>query len=54
MPFHPDDDVVNRLENEAQVKALYDAVQTSGHELLIEIVPPKRLAAGPRRRWCAR
>ena len=47
VPFHPDDDVDNRLENEAQVKALYDAVQISGHELLLEIVPPKRLPAGP-------
>jgi 5-dehydro-2-deoxygluconokinase len=44
--FHPDDDVENRLENEAQVQALYDAVQASGHELLIEIVPPKRLPEG--------
>ncbi len=47
VPFHPDDDVGNRLENEAQVKALYDAVQASGHELLIEIVPPKRLPKEP-------
>ena len=47
VPFHPDDDVDNRLENEAQVKALYDAVQVSGHELLLEIVPPKRLPPGP-------
>jgi 5-dehydro-2-deoxygluconokinase len=46
VPFHPDDDVENRLENEAQVKALYDAVQASGHELLIEIVPPKTLPEG--------
>ena len=49
VPFHPDDDVDNRLENEAQVKALYDAVQVSGHELLLEIVPPKHLPAGPGR-----
>jgi 5-dehydro-2-deoxygluconokinase len=41
--FHPDDDVVTRLENEAQIRALYDAVQASGHELLLEIIPPKRL-----------
>jgi 5-dehydro-2-deoxygluconokinase len=41
--FHPDDDVERRLENEAQIKALYDAVQASGHELLLEIVPPKWL-----------
>ena len=47
VPFHPDDDVANRLENEAQVKALYDAVQMSGHELLIEIVPPKGLPPAP-------
>ncbi|MEO8675652.1 MAG: 5-dehydro-2-deoxygluconokinase [Casimicrobiaceae bacterium] len=47
VPLHPDDDVVNRLENEAQVRALYDAVQASGHELLIEIVPPKHLPQGP-------
>ena len=47
VPFHPDDEVGNRLENEAQVKALYDAVQESGHELLIEIVPPRRLPAEP-------
>src|SRR5206468_5363097 len=47
VPFHPDDDVGNRLENEAQVQALYDAVQASGHELLIEIVPPKSLPQGP-------
>ena len=49
VPFHPDDDVDNRLENEAQVRALYDAVQASGHELLIEIVPPKHLPHGPGR-----
>jgi 5-dehydro-2-deoxygluconokinase len=47
VPFHPDDDVANRLENEAQLRALYDAVQASGHELLIEIVPPKHLPRGP-------
>ena len=47
LPFHPDDDVANRLENEAQARSLYDAVQASGHELLLEIVPPKHLPAGP-------
>ena len=46
VPLHPDDDVVNRFENEAQVRALYDAVQASGHELLIEIVPPRHLPQG--------
>ncbi len=47
VPFHPDDHVANRLENEAQVRALYDAVQLSGHELLLEIVPPRHLPVGP-------
>ena len=45
--LHPDDEIGNRLENEAQVKALYDAVQTSGHDLLLEIIPSKRLPIGP-------
>jgi len=47
VPLHPDDEIVNRLENEAQVRALYDAVQASGHELLLEIVPPKPLPQSP-------
>jgi 5-dehydro-2-deoxygluconokinase len=41
--YHPDDAIENRLEQEAQVRALYDAVQASGHELLLEIVPPDSL-----------
>ena len=41
--YHPDDAIDNRLEQEAQVRALYDAVQASGHELMLEIVPPKSL-----------
>jgi 5-dehydro-2-deoxygluconokinase len=39
--FHPDDAIEHRLEQEAQIRALYDAVQASGHELLLEIIPPK-------------
>src|ERR1700674_3273776 len=41
--FHPDDTVDNRLEQETQIRTLYDAVQLSGHELLLEIIPPKHL-----------
>jgi 5-dehydro-2-deoxygluconokinase len=41
--FHPDDEIGNRLEQEAQIRALYDAVQASGHELLLEIIPPRSL-----------
>lgn len=45
--FHPEDDIANRLEQEAQVSALYDAVQASGHELLLEIIPPPELPRAP-------
>jgi len=41
--YHPDEALEARLENEAQVRALYDAVQASGHELLLEIIPPPNL-----------
>lgn len=39
--FHPDQSIDVRLENEAQIGALYEAVQASGHELLLEIIPPR-------------
>jgi 5-dehydro-2-deoxygluconokinase len=39
--YHPDEPVEQRLEQEAQLRALYDAVQASGHELLLEVIPPK-------------
>ncbi|MBP0944560.1 5-dehydro-2-deoxygluconokinase [Pseudomonas alliivorans] len=39
--YHPDDEPMLRLEQEAQIKALYDASKVSGHELLLEIIPPK-------------
>jgi 5-dehydro-2-deoxygluconokinase len=38
--FHPDDPVDLRLEQETQLQTLYDACQASGHELLIELIPP--------------
>jgi 5-dehydro-2-deoxygluconokinase len=41
--YHPEDDIDNRLEQEAQLRVLYDAVQASGHELLLEIIPPREL-----------
>jgi 5-dehydro-2-deoxygluconokinase len=40
--FYPDEPVEQRIEQEAQLRALYDAVQASGHELLLEVIPPKR------------
>ncbi|KMN20616.1 bifunctional 5-dehydro-2-deoxygluconokinase/5-dehydro-2-deoxyphosphogluconate aldolase [Pseudomonas weihenstephanensis] len=39
--FHPDDEPMLRLEQEAQIKGLYQASLASGHELLLEIIPPK-------------
>jgi len=42
--YHPDDPVLHRLEQESQIRALYDAVQARGHELLLEIIPPKHMA----------
>jgi 5-dehydro-2-deoxygluconokinase len=40
--YHPDEPIEQRLEQEAQLRALYDATQASGHELLLEVIPPKR------------
>ncbi len=45
--YHPDDEVGNRLEQEAQVKAVYQMAQISGHELLLEVIPSKKLPQGP-------
>ncbi|MEO8537753.1 MAG: 5-dehydro-2-deoxygluconokinase [Betaproteobacteria bacterium] len=45
--YHPDDAIDNRLEQEAQIRTLYDAVQASGHELLLEVIPPKSLPRSP-------
>jgi 5-dehydro-2-deoxygluconokinase len=39
--YHPDDEPLLRLEQEAQISALYEATQIGGHELLLEIIPPK-------------
>jgi 5-dehydro-2-deoxygluconokinase len=39
--YHPDDEPGHRIEQEQQLRSLDDAVQASGHELLIEVIPPK-------------
>jgi len=41
--YHPDDTVENRIEQESQLLALQDATNASGHELLIEVIPPAHL-----------
>jgi len=38
--YHPDEPADLRTEQETQLSALYDAVQASGHELLLEVIPP--------------
>ena len=40
--YHPDHAVEDRLEQEAQLRALFNAAQASGHELLLEVIAPKR------------
>lgn len=39
--YHPDDEPLLRLKQEAQIRALYEAAQVSGHEILMEFIPPK-------------
>ncbi len=41
--YHPDDEIGHRLEQEERLRTLYDAVQASGHELMLEVIVPKRL-----------
>ena len=38
--FDPDADPMHRIEQETQLIALYDAAKASGHELLLEVIPP--------------
>jgi len=39
--YHPDDPINIRLQQERQVKELYQACVKSGHEFLLEIIPPQ-------------
>jgi len=41
--FHPDEPEAQRREQELQLRTLQDAVQASGHELLLEVIPPRSL-----------
>jgi 5-dehydro-2-deoxygluconokinase len=44
--FDPDGTPESRLEQETQLLSLYGAVKQSGHELLLEVIPPTRAGAG--------
>ncbi|MDH2298387.1 MAG: 5-dehydro-2-deoxygluconokinase [Cobetia sp.] len=43
--YHPDDEATLRLDQEARLRQLYDACCISGHELLIEVIPPRQADA---------
>ena len=43
--YHPDDDVDLRLEQEARLAELWEATRASGHELLLELIPPRERTA---------
>jgi 5-dehydro-2-deoxygluconokinase len=45
--YHPDDETEHRLEQERQLQSLYDATVASGHELLLEVIPPKNRPQTP-------
>jgi 5-dehydro-2-deoxygluconokinase len=45
VPFDPDGDAESRLEQETQLHTLYAAVKQSGHELLLEVIPPPNPSA---------
>jgi len=38
--YHPDDAIELRLQQERQIQELFAACQTSGHQLLLELIPP--------------
>lgn len=38
--FDPDAEPMQRVEQETQLRSLYDAAMLSGHELLLEVIPP--------------
>ncbi|HEX7689634.1 MAG TPA: 5-dehydro-2-deoxygluconokinase, partial [Burkholderiaceae bacterium] len=40
--FHPDDAVDLRLEQEARLQEVWAATRDTGHELLLEVIPPRR------------
>lgn len=43
--YHPEDTAEMRLEQEARVQELWEAVRQSGHELLLEFIAPKEMPA---------
>ncbi|WP_377810569.1 5-dehydro-2-deoxygluconokinase [Azospirillum sp. A29] len=43
--YHPDDEEALRTEQERQIQTLFAACRATGHELLLEIIPPRGMPA---------
>jgi len=41
--YHPDDAPTLRLDQEAHLRQLWEATRESGHELLLEVIPPRSM-----------
>lgn len=44
--YHPDDEEALRSEQEHRIQTLFAACRATGHELLLEIIPPRGMPAG--------
>ena len=44
--YHPDDETALRLAQEQRLQELWVATRQSGHELLLEIIPPRAMVEG--------
>jgi len=44
--YHPDDETSLRLAQEQRLQELWVATRQSGHELLLEIIPPRAMVEG--------
>jgi 5-dehydro-2-deoxygluconokinase len=43
--YHPDDEALLRVAQEERLLELWQATRASGHELLLEVIPPQRTAS---------
>lgn len=43
--YHPDDPVELRQQQDAQLQVVWEATRESGHELLLEVIPPRERGA---------
>jgi 5-dehydro-2-deoxygluconokinase len=45
--YHPDDPEALRAEQEEWLQQVWEATRASGHELLLEVIPPREMAGDP-------